>query len=131
MPRLVALDAAGADFVAAPTAAWEAGDPRLPGGWGAGGPLPPGRPVRPAHARDQLLARLRAGGDVEAGDALVVATSGTTGGPKGAGLPHDALAAAAQATSRRLEVDPKTDRWLACISLAHVGGLGVVARALV
>ena len=38
--------------------------------------------------------------------------------------------AAARATSTALEVDPARDRWLACLPLAHVGGLGVVTRAL-
>ena len=45
-------------------------------------------------------------------------------------LTHDAVAASATATSRRLAVDPARDRWLACLPLAHVGGLSVVARAL-
>ena len=57
-------------------------------------------------------------------------TSGTTGAPKAAVLTHDAVAASARATSARLQVDPATDRWLACLPLAHVGGLGVVTRAL-
>jgi O-succinylbenzoic acid--CoA ligase len=35
------------------------------------------------------------------------------------------------ATSRRLAVDPARDHWLACLPLAHVGGLSVVTRALV
>ena len=65
------------------------------------------------------------------GDTLVVATSGSTGTPKGVVLTHDAVAASAAATSRRLAVDPRPDRWLACLPLAHVGGLAVVARALV
>ena len=34
------------------------------------------------------------------------------------------------ATSSALAVDPSTDRWLACLPLAHVGGLAVVVRAL-
>jgi O-succinylbenzoic acid--CoA ligase len=38
--------------------------------------------------------------------------------------------ASAEATSARLGVDPAVDRWLACLPLAHVGGLGVVTRAL-
>jgi O-succinylbenzoic acid--CoA ligase len=119
MPRLVALSAAGDDFIAGLTAAWDAGDAVLPVD-----------PRLPADAREKLVDRLGVGADVEPGDALVVATSGTTGEPKGAVLTHDALAAAARSTSRRVAVDPERDTWLACIPLAHMGGLGVVARAL-
>ncbi|RPI11907.1 MAG: AMP-dependent synthetase [Actinobacteria bacterium] len=68
---------------------------------------------------------------LEPGDALVVSTSGTTGEPRGAVLTHDAVRASAVATSERLGVDPARDRWLACLPLAHVGGLSVVTRALV
>jgi len=68
---------------------------------------------------------------VEDGDALVVATSGSTGEPKGVVLTHDAVEASARATSARLEVDPGRDRWLACLPLAHVGGLSVLTRAMV
>ncbi len=60
-----------------------------------------------------------------------MATSGSTGTPKGVVLTHDAIAASARATSSRLAVDPGADHWLACLPLAHVGGLSVVARALV
>ncbi len=67
---------------------------------------------------------------VEAGDALVMATSGTTGAPRGAVLTSDAVHAAAVATSAALAVDPERDQWLACLPLAHVGGLSVVTRAL-
>ncbi len=74
--------------------------------------------------------RQRGGWPVEPGDALVMATSGSTGEPKGAVLTHEAIAANAMATSSFLEVDPSTDRWLACLPLAHVGGLAVVVRAL-
>jgi O-succinylbenzoic acid--CoA ligase len=67
----------------------------------------------------------------EPGDALVIATSGTTGNPKGAVLTHDAVRASALATSARLGVDPGQDRWVACLPLAHIGGLSVVTRALI
>jgi O-succinylbenzoic acid--CoA ligase len=67
---------------------------------------------------------------VEEGDALVVATSGSTGVPRGVVLTHDALLASARATSDRLRVDPDRHAWLACLPLAHVGGLSVVTRAL-
>ncbi len=67
---------------------------------------------------------------VEPGDALVVATSGSTGTPRGAVLTHDAIAASARATSARLGII-EGDHWLACLPLAHVGGLSVVTRALI
>ena len=74
----------------------------------------------------------RAGGvPVDDGDALVVATSGTTGQPKGVVLTHAAVAASARATSARLDVDSSRHRWLACLPLNHVGGLSVVTRAVV
>lgn len=135
MPDLVALDLpAGPAFVDALQRAWEGGhavlpiDPRLP---------------RPAV--DRLLGALRPtvvlddegkhprpdGRTVEEGDALVVATSGTTGEPKGVVLTHRAVEASALATSAQLAIDPGSDRWVACLPLAHIGGLSVVARALV
>jgi O-succinylbenzoic acid--CoA ligase len=133
--RLVALAMpAGDAFVTELRRAWDHGDAVLP------------IDLRlPAIARDRLLEKLRpdrvvesgAGHDrtdgvpVEPGDALVVATSGTTGEPKGVVLTHDAVAASARATSDRLSVDSSRDRWLACLPLAHVGGLSVVTRALV
>jgi len=73
---------------------------------------------------------LEGGEPVAEGDALVVATSGTTGEPRGVVLTHDAVRASALATSARLRVDPSRDRWLACLPLSHVGGLSVVTRAL-
>jgi O-succinylbenzoic acid--CoA ligase len=68
---------------------------------------------------------------VEPGDALVMATSGTTGEPKGVVLTYEAIAASARATSSRLGVDAGADRWWACLPLAHIGGLSVVLRSMV
>jgi O-succinylbenzoic acid--CoA ligase len=73
---------------------------------------------------------LAGGRPIEPGDALVVATSGTTGAPRGAVLTHDAVVASARATSARLSVGDD-DEWLACLPLSHVGGLSVVTRAIV
>lgn len=72
---------------------------------------------------------LHGGRGVEQGDALVLATSGSSGAPKGVVLTHAAVAASAVATSDRLAVTGD-DRWLACLPLSHVGGLSVVTRAL-
>ncbi|MGO9558388.1 MAG: AMP-binding protein, partial [Acidimicrobiales bacterium] len=88
------------------------------------------RPCVVVDGSGQEVAR-PGGAPVEDGDALVVATSGSTGEPKGVVLTHDAVEASARATSARLEVDPARDRWLACLPLAHVGGLSVLTRAIV
>jgi O-succinylbenzoic acid--CoA ligase len=118
--RLVVVEAAtDPGFVDALRRAWDAGDAVFPLD-----------PRLPAPARERVLAAARPEEPVEPGDALVVATSGTTGDPKAAVLTHDAVAASARATSDRLGVDPGKDRWLACLPPAHVGGLGVVTRAL-
>lgn len=103
---------------------------RLRRAWDAGDAVLPLDPRLPAAARQQLLRAARLDEPCNDGDALVVATSGTTGVPKAAVLTHAAVAASAEATSNRLSVDPDRDRWLACLPLAHVGGLGVVTRAL-
>jgi O-succinylbenzoic acid--CoA ligase len=136
VPELVALDLpGGVGFVDALRAVWDTGD--------AAAPLDPRLP--PA-ARQVLLDALRptriVGSDgeqhaladgvgVEDGDALVVATSGTSGLPKGVVLTHEAVAASADATSARLGVDPSRHVWMACLPLAHIGGLAVVTRAIV
>jgi O-succinylbenzoic acid--CoA ligase len=112
--------------------------------WGSGEAVLPLDQRLPHPARQQVLQALApeaivdvfgrrslAGGrPVDDGDALVVATSGTTGRPKGVVLTHTAVAASAVATSARLGVDPDRHRWLACLPLSHVGGLSVVTRAL-
>lgn len=65
------------------------------------------------------------------GDALVIASSGTTGMAKLIVHTHRSIGAHARAVHAHLAVDPARDRWLACLPLAHLGGLGVVLRALV
>lgn len=69
------------------------------------------------------------GAPVESGDAVVVATSGTTGSPKCAVLTHNAVHASSLATSTRLNVSP-SDKWLACLPPSHVGGLSVLLRSI-
>lgn len=134
MFELVALDVpAGPGFVEHLRRCWDAGD----------AVLPIDRRL-PAPARASLLAsmrptslidesgtrRLADGLPVEPDDALVVATSGSTGDPKGVVLTHAAIESSARASSRALGVT-EADHWLACLPLAHIGGLSVVTRALV
>ncbi|MFB6250230.1 MAG: class I adenylate-forming enzyme family protein [Halobellus sp.] len=58
---------------------------------------------------------------------LVLFTSGTTGDPKAVQLTMQNLLASAVASAFRLGVDPD-DRWLATLSLHHMGGIAPVLR---
>lgn len=131
--RLVAVRLPGGPgFVGALRGAWERGDAVLPVS------------TAPADAElGSLLERTRpsllidgegehrlAGGEpVAHGVALVVATSGSAGEPKGVELTHDALGASAAATAARLGAGPD-DRWLCCLPVHHVAGLMTVARSI-
>jgi O-succinylbenzoic acid--CoA ligase len=62
-------------------------------------------------------------------DLFLVATSGSSGAPKLARLPHRAVLAAASALNRRLPFGP-ADRWILTLPLSHVGGLSVISRCV-
>jgi O-succinylbenzoic acid--CoA ligase len=134
VPDLVAIDLPGGPaFVVALQTAWERGDAVLPldqrlSSAAQGGVLDRLLPARIVRASGEE--HRRDGAPVEPGDALVLATSGTTGIPKGVVLTHDAVRASARATSARLGIETGRHRWLACLPLNHVGGLSVVTRSL-
>ncbi|MDX1510815.1 MAG: AMP-binding protein [Nitriliruptorales bacterium] len=128
----------GAAFLAAWDRIWSAGDALLP--------LPHDAPDAvvartieelapaalvvplPGHPDRTRVVRLEGGRDVPAGIALVVATSGTTGEPKGVLLSHDAITASVAASIERLEIS-RASAWLSCLPWHHVAGLLTVLRS--
>ena len=112
------------------------------GVWAAGGAVLPLDPGAPSDVVRRLIAELRPhavvdeggehemsdGADVDDGVAVVIATSGSTGAPKGAELSWAALDASAAATRERIGADP-SDSWLSCLPWQHIGGLQVWLRA--
>jgi O-succinylbenzoic acid--CoA ligase len=133
MPDLVAAVLEGPQGVDSLLRVWDDGDAVMP--------IDPRLPdaavarlleaMRPARFVDALgdVTKLDESQVVEDGDALVMVTSGSTGVPKGVVHTHESTQASARATSRALGVDPRSDRWLCCLPLAHVAGLSVVLRA--
>lgn len=116
--RLVTLGLPPGDaFVAALEQAWSAGDAVLPVD-----------PAAPARVTERLVAAMRPDLPVDDDVALVIATSGSTGEPKGAQLTLAALDASARATHARIGLEAG-DRWLSCLPWQHIGGLQVLLRA--
>lgn len=134
--RLVALRLRPSDIAPWLRRTWDDGDAVLP--------LDPAAPdaevarvlerLRPAR----LVSSAADGGtDVEdlsgavgvaPGTALVVATSGSTGEPKGVVLPHDAVTASTTASLRRLGCGAG-ESWLGCLPTHHVAGLQTLLRS--
>ena len=81
--------------------------------WPKTGPLPMG--LHPEGTADSRLA-------------AHLLTSGTSGEPRKVTLTFGNLRASARGAGERLVLDP-SDRWLASLSPAHVGGLALVSRA--
>ncbi len=136
MGRLLALALPGGPrYTAAIERAWAAGDAIAP----LDNRLPESEQrrvmavLKPGAVleADGEIRTLDGGMPTEEGDAVVIATSGTSGRPKAVIHTHRSVEASAAATSKALDVDPSTDRWLACLPLAHIGGLAVVMRSIV
>ncbi|MBS4728676.1 o-succinylbenzoate--CoA ligase [Mycobacterium sp. SM1] len=84
-------------------------------------------PVPAGHRSEPLMTGLRVGEDIDDDVALVVATSGTAGAPKGALLSAAALTASAAATHGRLG---GTGRWLLALPAYHIAGAQVLVRSV-
>ena len=60
---------------------------------------------------------------------LLVATSGTLGKPKAVMLTGNNIMAAAKASRQRISL-ARTDCWLCCLPLFHIGGISILYRCL-
>jgi O-succinylbenzoic acid--CoA ligase len=84
--------------------------------------------LRPTHVVTSEGIR-RAPGGLTTDAAVIIATSGSTGAPKGVELSAEALTASARASLDRLGGAPG-DRWLCCLPPSHISGLQVLVRSL-
>jgi O-succinylbenzoic acid--CoA ligase len=112
--------------------------------WDEGWAVLPLDPNLPLAERDRLLAALRPtliddgelrtrardGVPTRAGVVAVVATSGTTGVPKGVELTRIGMEAMGRGYCAGVGAT-RADNWLACLPLHHVASLGVLARSVV
>jgi O-succinylbenzoic acid--CoA ligase len=133
--RLVALDMpVSVEFADHVRKAWDAGDAVFPIDQRL-----------PQAAKDSLVEQFKpsvlidkTGGVInlpdseptEEGDALVIATSGSTGSPKGVVHTHQSIRALLTMSQERLRTNQST-HWLLCLPVSHVAGFSVLARALV
>jgi O-succinylbenzoic acid--CoA ligase len=86
-------------------------------------------PLHPKLTEAEHAQALRALGGARPGGHCVLWTSGSAGRPRGVVLSGAALRHSASASASRLGLRPG-DRWLASLSMAHVGGLALVTRAV-
>lgn len=70
------------------------------------------------------------GSTISDNDAVLFTTSGSSGTPKGVIHTHDSLRANADIVARHFG-DTSQMHWLACLPPSHVGGFGVISRALI
>lgn len=84
--------------------------------------------LRPTHVVTPDGVRREPDG-VPSDAALIIATSGSTGAPKGVELTAGALLASARASLARLGAG-EGDRWLCCLPPSHISGAQVLIRSL-
>ncbi|MGB6616127.1 MAG: AMP-binding protein, partial [Trebonia sp.] len=85
----------------------------------------------PAARLRQLTDAIAPGAGVAEDTAVVIATSGSTGEPKGVELSAAALRHSARASLARLGLSAAAGGgWLCCLPVTHVAGLQVLVRSL-
>ncbi|CAN5888641.1 o-succinylbenzoate--CoA ligase [soil metagenome] len=131
MTRLIALRYSNRRMAARLTELWDAGHAALP--------LSPSladaevrtllTTLRPDRVEDESgTTDLPDRAEIGDGVALVVPTSGASGHPKGVELTRRALEWSARAYAARLGTRPG-ERWLCCLPLSHIAGLGILVRS--
>jgi O-succinylbenzoic acid--CoA ligase len=132
--RLVALDMpASVEFANHVRKAWDLGDAVFPVDQRL-----------PQSAKESLITQFKpsvvidaAGNSVDLpnseptthNDALVIATSGSTGAPKGVVHTHETIRALLNMSQLRLQTDSST-HWLLCLPVSHVAGFSILARSI-
>ena len=86
-------------------------------------------PLNPRLTERECSAAREALEGVQAEAQVILWTSGTSGTPRGVALSYDNLVSSSEAVAQRLGLTG-SDCWLASLSVAHVGGLALVVRAL-
>jgi len=86
-------------------------------------------PLHPQLTESECDIALRSLTGSRPGGPAVIWTSGSSGRPRGVVLSAKGLRQSALAAARRLDLGP-ADRWLASLSVAHVGGLALVTRTV-
>lgn len=77
---------------------------------------------------ESSMTDLESGVTMRAGEALVIATSGSTGEPKGVVHSHETLRASADSSAEALGLTGN-EHWLVCLPVSHIGGFSVITRA--
>ena len=132
--RLVALDMpASVDFANHVRNTWESGDAVFPIDQRL-----------PQSAKESLIKQFKPSVVIDASgktvdlpnseptthnDALVIATSGSTGAPKGVVHTHESIRALLTMSQLRLQTDSST-HWLLCLPVSHVAGFSILARSV-
>lgn len=87
--------------------------------------------LRPSYVIDKNGTSLRLPDalELDEGQRLAMATSGTTGAPKVVMYTQEQIEASVRATANHIGVRD-SDHWLCCLPISHIGGMSVILRSI-